>query len=68
MPTPEIVFDTDGAPVGEAYELEIGTLYALADGAYMLAADAVFERSDLEQLYALIGTVLEGGATAGSRG
>lgn len=65
MPTPEPVTDVDGAVIGEAYETEIGALYALGDGGYMLTVDAVMERSDLESLYHVIGAVLQrGGAPA----
>lgn len=66
MPTPELVTDVDGAVIGEAYETEIGALYALGDGGYMLAFDSVVERDDLERLYTLIGQVLERGTPAGA--
>lgn len=61
---PQLVKDTDGAVIGEAYDLEIGPLYVLRDGGFMLAVDTVMERSDLEQLYQVIGQVLGSAAPA----
>jgi hypothetical protein len=62
---PEIMHDTDGAPIGPVYELEIGTIVALNDG-YMLDFDQIVGRGDLEALHSLIGKVLECATGAGS--
>lgn len=66
MPAPTTFTDRDGTQIGDAYELEAGTLYALGDGGFMLAIDPVLERADLEALHALIGQVLQRGAAAGT--
>jgi hypothetical protein len=66
MLNPEIAHDRDGATIGSVYHIEIGELWALPDGGFMLALDAMAERSDLEQLHALIGKVLERATGAGS--
>jgi hypothetical protein len=64
--TPEIMCDTDGATIGALHELEIGTICALADGAFMLDFDQIVGRHDLEALHSLIGKVLECATGAGS--
>jgi hypothetical protein len=64
--TPEIMRDTDGTTIGPVYELEIGTVCALTDGAFMLDFDQIVGRGDLEALHSLIGKVLDRATGAGS--